>query len=754
VTKILKICFATSCGKLNPMNTDSSESEKITLVTQPEILTATTNLPELPGYLIQELVGRGGMGKVYRARNLVLNRTVAIKILAHEPEGNLLVRFRDEARAVAKLQHPNIAQLYESGTVDGRPYFALEFVEGGTLSQRFAGQPQEPAYAARIVEAIARAIQHSHDNGILHRDLKPGNVLLSGNGEPKVTDFGLAKTFTPASPDVSTVTQAGGLTRTGEVLGTPAYMPPEQASGITSQLGPTADVYSLGAILYEALTGRPPFQAPDVLQTLLMVLTMEPVPPRTLLPKLPRDLDTICLKCLEKSPKKRYATAGELAEDLKRFLQGEPTLARPVAFSERVMKWARRKKAQAALVGLSGLFALLIVVASVWLIVTNRQLTKLNTDLEAANTNLNLANAEADKSYTLATSTLDEIVRDLSLRLNGMPQGEALLLDVIARSSDLYRQLREVRPSDHGAAERHLNALAIRSSYETNYGRFEAATRTRTELHNAIQRELTKTPDDPAMRLLEIRLAFDTASSAQAENKADRAKEARAEFIRLVDRFGEQFPSRPEVAKLQVEKHWYLGFDAAARNDSEARIAALRQAVTEARQIANPETRFTFLSSSLSQLGMVLNMAKKWAEADVVFAEVQDVYTRAAQNRKGGETMQSGLADVKVRRAGIAMELHKYQDAIRLYASAEPDLRKLVKDFPLTRTYHLTLAECLFWMGVLYKEDDPALCRKLVEEAIAVMDQQLKRYPDPTDQFTRDEYSRMLSKLPKRDEDK
>jgi serine/threonine-protein kinase len=697
------------------------------------------------------------MGKVYRARHIELNRTVAIKLLVHEPDERTLTRFRDEARAVAKLQHPNIAQLYDTGTADGRPYFAQEFVDGGTLAQKFGGQPQDPKYAAAVVEAVARAIQHSHDHGILHRDLKPGNVLLTAEGIPKVTDFGLAKELAPAD---STSGGSGGLTRTGEILGTPSYMPPEQASGVTSTLGPMADVYSLGAILYEGLTGRPPFQSPEPLQTLLMVLSMDPVGPRTLLPKLPKDLDTICLKCLEKSPKKRYTTAKELADDLQRWQNGEPIVARPVGFAERVSKWARRKKAAAALVAVSAVFALAVVVASIWLFVNNARLNRLNADLEAAKVDLEKSNAdltaakvESDKAYTLATTTLDEIVRDLGLKLNGVPQGEALLLDVIARSSDLYRQLCEVRPADYGAVMRHLHALTMQVTYETNYGRHDAAVRTRQELTATLRRELAKTPDAPDLRMLELRLAFDVATAAQAENKAEQTA-TRAEYVRLADRFAEQFPGRPEVHQYQVRKHWLRGFDAAARNDTDARITALREAVTTAKQIADPDAQFTFYSSSLSQLGMVLNMAGRLDDADRVYADAQEVYEAASKGSKNYEAIQAELAYVQVKRAGIAFEQKRVKDAFGHYAAAEPVLRGLVKDFPLTRSHHLFLAECLFWQGMLLKSDDLARCHQLVNEGIAVMDAQLKRRPDPVDQETRDYYVKLRAMLPKPPEDK
>jgi serine/threonine-protein kinase len=719
----------------------------------------TPAVPDVPGYEVQELVGRGGMGKVYRARHVELNRIVALKVMAHEPDDRALTRFHHEAQFLASLQHPNIAQLYSTGVTDGRPYCVQEFVGGGTLAHLFGGRPQDPTTVAGLVETVARAVQHSHDHGILHRDLKPSNVLLTPDGIPKVTDFGLAKLIAPGSAD--TPSRGDGLTRTGEILGTPGYMPPEQASGVTATLGPMADVYSLGAILYEGLTGRPPFQAAEPLQTLLLVLSMDPVAPRALLPKLPRDLETICLKCLEKSPRKRYATAKGLADDLRRWRAGEPIVARPVGFTERVGKWARRKKAQAALVAVSSLFALVVVLAAVWLFVNNARLTKLNADLEAAkidlertNTDLTAAKTESDKSYTLATTALDEIVRDLGLKLNGVPQGEGLMLDVIARSSDLYRQLSEVRPTDGGAVSRHLNALAMRSAYETNYGRHESAARTRQELTATLRRELSKSPDAPDLRMLEMRLAFDAATSAQAEDKADQASAARADFIRLVDRFVEQFPAQSEVHQYQVRKHWLRGFDAAARSDPDSRIAALREAVQCAKQIADPDARYTFHSSSLAQLGMVLYMANRLADADRTFAEAQDVYEGSSKNPRDLEATRAGLAEVKVRRAGIAMDDGRPRDALALYAAAEPILRTLVKDFPLSRSHHLLLAECLFWQGVLYKADEPARCRKLADEAIAVMDAQLRRQLDPTDQATRDNYVRMRAMLPKPDEDK
>jgi WD40 repeat protein/serine/threonine protein kinase len=346
--------------------------------------------PLMPGYRITRELGRGGMGVVYQARQVSLDRWVALKFLRAGEYGDAdrRARFRAEAEAVARLQHPNVVQIYEVGEQDGQPYLALEFVEGGSLAQRLNGTPQPAPQAARLVEVLARAIHYAHGQGILHRDLKPANILLQGSevrgqksevggqrGEntagvgstsdlcplssdlwPKITDFGLAKRLD----------SDGGLTETGVILGTPSYMAPEITGSTGEAVGPAADIYALGAILYELLTGRPPFAAGSVLETVLQVVGQEPVPPSRLRPTTPRDLETVCLKCLGKSPARRYATAEALADDLARFLAGEPIRARPVSAWERAAKWARRRPALAAMTGLLAVVVLLGFALVTW----------------------------------------------------------------------------------------------------------------------------------------------------------------------------------------------------------------------------------------------------------------------------------------------------------------------------------------------------------------------------------------------------
>ncbi len=304
-------------------------------------------------YRVERLLGAGGMGEVYLAWQQWPRRQVALKIIQAGTRASRgrLARFRAEAEAIARLGHPHVVSLYDVGEHDGRPYFTMEYVAGGNLAERLAQAPLAAPAAARVLETLARAVHAAHERGIIHRDLKPSNVLLAADGTPKVGDFGLAKQV----DDPPEGEAPGCQTESGAVLGTPAYMAPEQAAGRGAAVGPAADVYALGAILYEALTGRPPFRAAGVLETLEQVRRQEPVAPGRLVPGLPRDLETVCLKCLEKEPARRYATASDLADDLGRFLRGQPIGARPAGAFVRLHKWARRQPAQAGLVAVSGL---------------------------------------------------------------------------------------------------------------------------------------------------------------------------------------------------------------------------------------------------------------------------------------------------------------------------------------------------------------------------------------------------------------
>jgi formylglycine-generating enzyme required for sulfatase activity len=322
----------------------------------PPVIPASPTENLAPGYVVIEKLGEGGMGVIFKARQVALNRVVAVKVIragAHASSEERQ-RFIGEAEAIAAVKHPGIVEVYEFGTHAGEPYFAIEFCARGSLSARLAGKALSAREAARLVEQIALAVHAAHQAGILHRDLKPGNVLLAEDGSPKVTDFGLAKKVEGDSK----------ITRTGAIVGTPSYMSPEQARGV--EVCTASDVYALGAILYECVTGRPPFLAASPMETLRQVLDHDPIPPRRLQPQLDQDIEVICLKCLEKEPKKRYASAEALAEDLRRFLAGESIVARPAGPIERSIRWTRRHPREAILSAAIVVVALMGATGIVW----------------------------------------------------------------------------------------------------------------------------------------------------------------------------------------------------------------------------------------------------------------------------------------------------------------------------------------------------------------------------------------------------
>jgi tetratricopeptide (TPR) repeat protein/tRNA A-37 threonylcarbamoyl transferase component Bud32 len=416
----------------------------------------------VPGYEILGELGKGGMGVVYKARQIRLNRLVALKMILHAEHASKdeRRRFKAEAEAVARLQHPNIIQIYEVGEHRGLPYFSLEYCAGGSLEPRLNGTPWDPKEAARLVEALARAMAYAHQRDIVHRDLKPANVLLGDDGAPKITDFGLAKRL-----DVSVHTQSGA------VMGTPSYMAPEQAQG-RKEVGPAADVYALGTILYELLVGRPPFKAATALDTVLQVISDEPVALRRLQSKVPRDLETICHKCLQKEIPKRYASAAALADDLQRFIAGEPVKARRVRPWERAVMWARRRPAAAALVGVLLVIALALPITAVVVsvkvaqkreaaraevrgLLTQGQTAALNRAWEQAEVFFNQALQKVDGDPALAEMhkevkdaldpVKDRLAAQDTLKRFQKDRDEALFYATLAGGEDAQANLKEAR---------------------------------------------------------------------------------------------------------------------------------------------------------------------------------------------------------------------------------------------------------------------------------------------------------------------
>jgi tetratricopeptide (TPR) repeat protein len=394
---------------------DGSARAAQTLWGSPDSGAALPGAPEIPGYRILGELGRGGAGVVYRARQLMLNRLVALKVIqaGHHALPDAVERFRAEAEAVARFQHPNIIQVYEVGEHEGVGYLSLEYAGGGSLADLIAGTPQDPDESAALLETLARAIHYAHQSGIVHRDLKPANIVLTENRLPKITDFGLAKLLE----------QEVGATVSGTIVGTPSYMAPEQLLGPSHEIKPAADVYALGAILYELLTGRPPFKGATPLSTLDQVANQEPLVPSKLQRSTPADLETICMKCLEKDPSRRYHSAEALADDLRRYLDGRPILARPTPLWEKAVKWARRHPGLAS--ALAGVALAILVVFAGTLYYNGLLRASVQAERQAKEDSEHNAQIALEQR-NLALQALDKLVFEVQERLGETPATRSL----------------------------------------------------------------------------------------------------------------------------------------------------------------------------------------------------------------------------------------------------------------------------------------------------------------------------------------
>ena len=503
--------------------------------------------PEIPGHRILGELGRGGAGVVYKARQLTLNRLVALKVIQagqYAMPGSV-GRFRAEAEAVARFQHPNIIQVYEVGEHEGLGYLSLEYASGGSLETSIAGTPRDPIAAASLVESLAHAIHYAHECGIVHRDLKPANVVMTATGVPKITDFGLAKLLE----------QEDGMTVSGMILGTPSYMAPEQLLGLSRDITAAADVYALGAILYEILTGRPPFKGATPLSTLDQVANQEPLVPSKLQRNTPPDVETICMKCLEKDPSRRYATAKDLAEDLRRFLDGRPILARPAPLWEKAAKAGRRRPGLAAALGA---VVAAICVGFVGVLYYNGLLRQGVKTARAAQVQADRSARSAIEQRNLALKALDKLVIEVQERLGESPATRSLrrsLLDTAIAGLNELAQSAEATPPDLSRAVAHQKLGEI---YRL-VGRVAEATQQLEQSVRLANQLAQAAPEEVAVKDCLSRAHI---GLGELDLRASRTEAALRHFHEVVDlseQIAEIEPGRPGALRGLIEAYVRVG---------------------------------------------------------------------------------------------------------------------------------------------------------------------------------------------------
>jgi serine/threonine-protein kinase len=672
-------------------------------------------LASVPGYEILGLLGQGGMGAVYRARHLRLNRLVALKMLpigAHVSPRHY-ARFQMEAEALASLQHPHIVQIYEVGEHDGFPYLALELVEGGSLDAKLNREPYLAIRAAQLVETLARTIHAAHQHGIIHRDLKPANVLLTADGIPKITDFGLAKRLEGES----------GQTQLGAILGTPCYMAPEQAAGDPKAVGLLADVYALGAILYELLTSRPPFRGLSSLETLEQVRSAEPVPPTRLQPKVPRDLEVICLKCLEKRPEKRYASAQDLADDLHRFLVDEPILARPASAGERLAKWVKRRPAPAALVGVSAAAILALAALGVW---SN---ARLRAAAERAEARSRLARAVVDDAYT---KVAEEWLAD-------EPQKDSLRQEFLEKALRLYEEFARENRGD--AAIRRETALAHfrLGQIHRTLNQHRAAEEAYGQAI-ALQEQLRQ--EFPQERHVRQDLANSYNWRGELRRESSRplgeAEQDYRKALGIQEKLQTEFPEEAAYRKELARSHYNLGIvqmdigqTESARENLDRAIALLDQLHAAFPQKADYRHE---LARCLINRGVLHRDDRKPGPAEVDYRRAILLARQLTDEWRSRAVYRYDLAIAHQNLGNLLLSQRKHADALQEQQRARDLLQGLVRDFPARPGYRKMLANTFNSLGtVLASTGVLTAAGESWEQARELFGQLVGEYPGVTD---------------------
>jgi tetratricopeptide (TPR) repeat protein len=684
------------------------------------------------GYEVLGELGRGGMGVVYKARQLRLNRLVAIKTISSGlgASAEELARFRAEAELAARIQHPNIVQVYEVGEQDGQPFCILEYVNGSSLSRKLAGTPLEPRAAGRLLETLARAVQAVHDQGILHRDLKPANVLLhlahpedadrplaellrSPGCVPKVSDFGLARRI-----------ESSELTPTGAILGTPGYMAPEQASARSDLIGPSADVYGLGAILYELLTGRPPFRGVNVLETLAQVRSQDPVPPRSLQPAVPRDLETICLECLQKKPGKRYGSAGALADDLERFRLHQPIQARPTRWWERAGKWMQRRPALATLAG-ALLLGIVIALAG--------GLT-YTLHLRAARAETERQRQQAGRSYRKALESVEQMLVHMGAeRIDAIPGTEKAQVEALTDAIRLYQELLdEQQQPDPDLDTRLAFALTSLAGRQMTLGQpdeAQSSCRRAIELLNSLPDERADTAACRQQRAMAHYHLGNILAYRDHRPEAERAYRAGCDLLE---------GQRDDASARFILNLCYTGLGALGSEGSRAYFRQALELCEElVQQDANSLSYRTALAQSLFNVGHSHLYADSLAQAEALFERCRRLMEPLAGRGSGGngDAGNRKLAQVILLHCyvGLGMVWAKRGETDRaeaIYQQAAVLGEQVLYLYPQPGARQ-ELAQCYQNLGALYQTKQRRKdAEQVYRRAIALGEELVRELPD------------------------
>jgi serine/threonine protein kinase/tetratricopeptide (TPR) repeat protein len=689
-------------------------------------------LPSVPGYEILKVLGQGGMGVVYLARQTSLDRVVALKMIRSGglADGEEVVRFRTEAETVARLQHANIVQIYEVGKHENSPYIALEYVSGGSLAHKLADGPLAAQAAARLVEAVARAVHYAHERSIVHRDLKPANILLaavpsrqppsppagakaSGGGDkqalelgaPKITDFGLAKRLDLDS----------GQTRTGAIMGSPSYMAPEQAAGRTKEIGPPADIYALGAVLYELVTGRPPFMGASAIETLRQVTHQEPVPPRRLQPAVPRDLETICLKCLNKDIPRRYANAAALADDLHRFVAGEPIQARPSSVWERGAKWVKRRPMAAALIGVSVAAVLALLGVSLGFNVLLR---------EAADRERQKAE-ESNQQFQLAREAVNELTRVAQERLAAVPQTEQERQAILEVTLKYYQRFLQVKTNDPTLRKEVARAWHYLGSIQELLGRPEQADEAYSQAL-ALQQELAAA--FPAAAEFRLDLASTHRSRGWLWQETGRHQDAELAYHQsqeIIEKLAPEAAASADCRRDLARTHYGVGillsrlgrFDEAER--AYRRGLELWQSLTT--EFPSDSEYWDDRGAGLLSLGAVLRDVGRPTEARSTFAEALGCKQKVGAAFAGKFPYRLELARIFIHLGDLALQTGQPGDAEEHYRRALAIRAKLADDFPTVPLCQLDLGASHYALGkLLHETGRPGPAKEAYQKAQAL----------------------------------